>query len=278
MEFHAQHQPTLNHGSPSTITLYHELDTNHATEIMPRYREFYWIETVVHNALEQLVAIISRPIRSTPFEYWLLERDGQIGTFFFSLILGSFIWLICLDYAVRRSSRLVALAASAHGAEAQIDAVASEMVHTPASAQHDNAVPTPSTGDTPFMKKLAPPGHRPTNARLDISPFHLARNLGRPPIFSTSTSSSPPPPPQGRDFDSSGLIKATAPPMDRDCSPGVGDNRFPRSSPPFQGPNFSALKENSPVSYETLRERGLLDKDGSPTRKFRLHQLLDEGM
>jgi hypothetical protein len=45
---------------------------------------------------------------------------------------------------------------------------------------------------------------------------------------------------------------------------------------PIQGRNFAAMKESAPVSYETLRERGLLDEDGIATGKFRLHQLLNE--
>jgi hypothetical protein len=34
------------------------------------------------------------------------------------------------------------------------------------------------------------------------------------------------------------------------------------------GQNFSNLAKDAPVSYKTLRERGILDEDSSPTRKW----------
>jgi hypothetical protein len=45
-----------------------------------------------------------------------------------------------------------------------------------------------------------------------------------------------------------------------------------------QGRNFSGLAKYAPVSYETLRERGSLDKDGSPTRKYITRKRRDELM
>jgi hypothetical protein len=239
---------------------------------MPLTLEYHWIEVVMHNAMERAGAILCRPIRDTPFEYWLLDREGQVDTFFFSLIIGSLILLSFLEYSVRRSSKLVALAALSGVAEADVDPVAIKTVQVPAPSQQDQGVPIASTGDTPFMTKLAQSGHRPTNAHLNISPSHLARNLGKPPVLSASNPLASHP--QGRNF--SGLFEPNSTPLRFGGSPDVGDKPDLRSSSPLQGRNFAAMKESAPISYDALRERGLLDEDGSPTAKFRLYQLLSD--
>ncbi|KAH6013299.1 hypothetical protein HBI84_015250 [Parastagonospora nodorum] len=218
---------------------------------MPRHRESIWIETVIAEAFDKLGTIASRPIRNTPFEHWLLDREGQIGTFFFTPIAGSLVWLIFLEYSLRNSSKLAALAASARRAEADAE------VDTDDHIAHDDNTSSPSsTGDMPIMKKLAPPGHLPTNAQLNISPFQLSRNLADPPTLAYPT-----------------LPKFNETPEDYDfCA--NDDEASPSSQP--QGRNFTRIATEAPTSFGSLRERGMLDRDGTPTRKHRLHQLLGE--
>jgi hypothetical protein len=185
---------------------------------MPLLRDLYWIETVVTNIMESLGAIVSRPFRDTTFEYWLLEREGQNKTFFFSLLLGSIVWFILLDCSIRRQSKLIALEPSPRMAEVDVDPTATQTVQPPAPSFHNEVVPTPPTSKNPFLKKLAPPGHRPTNAHLNISPFHLARNLGKPPVLNASNPFATPP--QGRN---SGVFDANRVPFRFGPSPEVGD-------------------------------------------------------
>ena len=85
------------------------MNTTLLTATMSRHRESIWIETVIADAFDKLGLIVSRLIRNTSFEYWLLDREGQIGTFFFTLVVGSLIWLIFLEYSLRESSRVAAL-------------------------------------------------------------------------------------------------------------------------------------------------------------------------
>jgi hypothetical protein len=218
---------------------------------MPRHRESIWIETVIAEAFEKLGTIAARRIRNTPFEYWLLDREGQIGIFFFTLIAGSLIWLMFLEYSLRNSSKLAALAASARRAEADAE------VDTEEDISHDSATSSPSsTGDTPIMKKLAPQGHLPTNAQLNISPFHLSRNLADPPTLSYPTLSKFNETTEEYDF----------------CA---DDDETPPSRQP-QGRIFARLATEAPTSFRSLRDRGMLDRDVTPMRKYRLHQLLGE--
>lgn len=219
---------------------------------MSRHRESIWIETVIADAFDKLGLIVSRLIRNTSFEYWLLDREGQIGTFFFTLVVGSLIWLIFLEYSLRESSRVAALEASAREAEAKVDT--EDDIWSP-----DDKTSSPSsTGDTPVMKKLAPRGHQPTNAQLNMSPFHLTRNLADPAPLAYPT-----------------LPDWTETPEDYEFC--ADEDEAPPSSQP-QGRNFSRLATEAPTSFESLRERGMVDRDGTPTKKYRLHQLLENGV
>jgi hypothetical protein len=239
---------------------------------MPLHSDFYWIETAVNDVMGYMGAIISCRFRDTLFEYWLLEREGQNRTFFFVLLLGSLIWFTLLDCSIRRRSKLVALEAASRVVEADADLTAIETVQASAPSQNDDIAATPATGETPLMMKLAPPGHRPINAHLNMSPFHLARNLSKPPVLSASN------PflvhPQGRN--SSGFFDPNVAPSRFGDSSEAREELDRNSSPSFQGRNFATMKETAPVSYKTLREQGLLDEDGDLMGKFRLHQLLSE--
>lgn len=53
-------------------------------------------ELFVDNTIKTVSAAMSDPVRNTRFEYWLLHPEGQIGTFFFSIMLAVLIWLIVL--------------------------------------------------------------------------------------------------------------------------------------------------------------------------------------
>lgn len=217
---------------------------------MPRHRESIWIETVIADAFDKLGLIASRLIHNTPFEYWLLNREGQIGTFFLTLIVGSLIWLIFLDYSLRKSSKAAAIEASAREAEAKVN------TEDDIWPLYDRTFSPSSTGDTPIMKRLAPRGHEPTNAQVNISPFHLSRNLADPPTLAYPTLPGWNETPEDYDF----------------CADDDG-------APPFsqpQGRNFARLATEAPTSFESLRERGMVNRDGTSTKKYRLHQLLEE--
>jgi hypothetical protein len=118
------------------------------------------------------------------------------------------------------------------------------------------------------MQKLAPSGHRPTNAHLDISPFHFARDFADPADIS------PPTYPILSQIDKrSGLTGDTYPAGYWKST--LEDDKALLSLQ-FQGRNFARLAKDSPISYETLKEQGMLNKDRMPTKKYRLQQLLGD--
>jgi hypothetical protein len=183
-------------------------------------------------------------VKDRPLSYWLLEPDGQEATVFLTVILCCLIWYIFLDLSYRRS---------------------------PARALPESDSPsTPMT--VKIMKNLAPPGHRPTNAQLDISPFQIKKS------FATSTDLSNPYPMLAiSDIPVDGhpstlrahdLAEKEFTPAPKDLAPTL----------PPQGRNFAGLAKNTLFSYETLRQRGMLDKDGSPTHKYASKKRLEELM
>jgi hypothetical protein len=176
-------------------------------------------------------------VQDTPLSYWLLEPDGQGTTVFIALNLCCLVWYIILEISSRRS----------------------------ATRELDDP-PTP--GPTKIMKNLAPPGHRPMNAQLIISPFHLARGLAS----STNSSSE-----RGLPvFDISVDGRTTTnPSFDKKITPASKD--LPVILPP-QGHNFSGLARVASISYEMLRSRGMLNKNESPTQKYAGEKRLEELM
>jgi hypothetical protein len=183
-------------------------------------------------------------VKDTPLSYWLLEPDGQDATVFLTVILCCLIWYIFLDLSYRRSP-------------------------TRASSESDS----PSTPMlVKIMKNLAPPGHRPTNAQLDISPFHIKKS------FATSTDLSNPYPTLPIsdipvDGHPSTLMAHDL--AEKEFTPAPKDLAL--TLPP-QGRNFAGLAKNAPFSYGTLRQLGMLDKDGSPTHKYASKKRLEELM
>jgi hypothetical protein len=163
-------------------------------------------------------------VQDTPLSYWLLEPDGQSTTVFLALNLCCLIWYVVLEISSRRSA---------------------------ARKLDDPSTP----GPTRFMTNLAPSGHVPTNARLNISSFHLARGLA------SSTQSPSEHALPISDIPVDGPV-STNTLIDKNCKTASKDMSV--TLPP-QGRNFSGLARAAPVSYETLRQRGMLDKNGSPT-------------
>jgi hypothetical protein len=198
--------------------------------------------------LTQIDAFVIDSVHGTPFEYWLLEREGQATAAFLTVMLCSLFWLIVLEYSSRRSKRMAPEPSSAADVEL-----------------HD-----PPADEMSIMKRLAPAGHRPTNAQLNTSPFHLARGFAKRKSIATSSLFASP----VRDNNNpSGVAAAEL--TDRELKP--DHDKLSLTSTP-QGRNFSGLAKYAPVSYETLRERGSLDKDGSPTRKYVTRKRRDELM
>jgi hypothetical protein len=161
------------------------------------------------------------------------RRHG--ATVFVTLMACCLVWYIFLEFSSRRSA---------------------------ARKLDDSSIPDP----TKFMKNLAPSGHRPTNAKLDISPFHLARRCASP----TKSSFGEPLP----NSDVEGHA-STNPFVDKKSTPGHKDSPITLSP---QGRNFSGLAKAAPVSYETMRQHGMLDMDGSPTERYARQKRLEELM
>jgi hypothetical protein len=208
-------------------------------------------ELIVDDMFKQLDAFVTDLVHGTPFEYWLLKRESQIVTFLLTLILCCLIWLIVLVYSSHRLSKRVAA-----------------KTYSPANVDIDDQ----PVNDAPIMKKLAPPGHRPTNAKLNMPPCHVARGFAEPTSLSPPDRPSPVANlPQNRT--PSGEVAAGM--VDREFR--SEEDELPPTIPP-QGRNVSGLAKDASVSNGTLRERGFMDEGGSPTRKYAARKWLKELM
>jgi hypothetical protein len=187
--------------------------------------------------LAHLPAFFKDLVQHKSVSDWLPDPRRHGATLFVTLMAYCLVWYISLVFSSRRS------------AVRKLD---------------DSSIP----GPTNIMKNLAPPGHRPTNAKLDISPFHLARGLASP---TKSSSDQPLPdsdiPVDGRPFTNPFVGKKSI----------LVHQSLPVTLPP-QGRNFSGLAKAAPVSYETMRQRGMLDAFGSPTEKYARQKRLEELM
>jgi hypothetical protein len=180
-------------------------------------------------------------VKDTPLSYWLLEPDGQDATVFLTVIFCCLIWYIFLDLSYRRY---------------------------PARASSESDSPS-TPMPVKIMKNLAPPGHRPINAQLEISPFHIKKS------FAISTDLSNPYP----------TLPISDIPVDGHPSTlmahDLAEKKFTPAPKdltltlPPQGRNFAGLAKNTPFSYETLRQRGMLDQNGSPTHKYAAKKRLE---
>ncbi|KAF1844908.1 uncharacterized protein K460DRAFT_405186 [Cucurbitaria berberidis CBS 394.84] len=202
--------------------------------LMPRYRQPVWLDVIINNFLNSVTGYLTRLLRDTPLEYWLLDSQGQFGTLFVSVILVALIWLISLEYSAQAENPV----ASSVSTEATHDNVhgPGEIQEQPApvTLPSDDIARTPSPVRASIMRSFARPDHRPTNAHLEISPFRTARPLGDP--------------------DRTGRI----------TTPGY-QTPFGK---PTHSQDFSSLAEKAPVSYKTLKENGMLHPDGTPTKKW----------
>jgi hypothetical protein len=128
------------------------------------------------------------------------------------------------------------------------------------AARFNQTITTHSTGDMLFMRKLAPIDYRPTNAHFRNSSYHLSQPFAND--TTVSTLDRPSPSSQGKRLSNQVQAEST------------GDVKVPSESDetshtvPPQGRDFSGLARGVPVSCETLKKQGILDRDGSPTRKW----------
>ncbi|KAF1918250.1 hypothetical protein BDU57DRAFT_494945 [Ampelomyces quisqualis] len=131
-----------------------------------RYRAPKFLELFIDNALKTMSNVVSDRIRNTRLEYWLLDPEGQVFTFFFTIMLAALIWLVVLENA------------SSH----HIEAAAART----ASNEYDGALEELSDADfSSMISRLAPPGHRPVNAHLDVSPYRVVNHFAALTSFST---------------------------------------------------------------------------------------------
>jgi hypothetical protein len=137
---------------------------------MPRHRSPTSLETAMDNTLQRINLAVTGPIRNTALEYWLLEPRGQAETIFLLLLFSTLAWFIMLEYAARAKKD-----------NADLDPPLTLAGQSP-TPEGDGCKPIDiarrNTGsETPVMKNLAPAGHRPTNAQLGVSPFHVRNPL-----------------------------------------------------------------------------------------------------
>jgi hypothetical protein len=141
------------------------------------------------------------------------------------------------------------------------------------NTQSNPIILTHSSGDTSFMKKLAPSDHCPTNAQLNTSPYHVCRTfVSRVSVFTLSHPSMSINA-KGRQFADLGtVIPGSETPLAKEYqgrnfgAPSPDSSKLSSVKNP-QGQNFPDLAKDASVGYKTLRESGILDEDGPPTRK-----------
>lgn len=150
------------------------------------------LELYIDDMLTSLNNLLSNLSRDTPFEYWLLNPTGQINTVLMTAALGILIWLLYIEYSIRNLMLTAASNAPAvFPEEEDIFDDDGSIVERPSSPPCASSSPPPERHITfkrsetpspepllPTMRQLAPPGHRPTNAQLNITPFRVAQPLG----------------------------------------------------------------------------------------------------
>jgi hypothetical protein len=165
---HAPHDsshidPDLPHSGLSTISqfaLHPYSRTNQLSHInytMALHRASTQLETFVTNTMNYITATMN----NTVFEYWLLDRQGQVKTAFFTFLIGIVSWLLLLEYSSRAAKKDA-------GSEVFLRNPALEMEEVPSISSDDIDTDTDYTAIS-IMSSLAPSGHRTTNANLNTS-------------------------------------------------------------------------------------------------------------
>jgi hypothetical protein len=223
----------------------------------------------VEDTAKQVSAYISGCIRCTSFEYWLLKRQGQASTFFITMMLCALIWLVVNHFTSHRSPRRAEPAPFVQENKEELDPKDINEDRTPISAEEEGKSTT-GAGDTAFIRMLAPPDHRPTNAQLNIPPFRTAQGS-----FKRTSGPAPDPiPPFAR------LAIASPPPLTTkgDLESGAASAKIKGESMPGSTKrNLSKLEQIAPTSYEMMQEQDLVDEDGMPTQKYYDSQLAKSG-
>jgi hypothetical protein len=129
----------------------------------------------VENTAKQVSAYISGCIRCTPLEYWFLKRQGQACTFFITMMLCALVWLAVIHFTSDHSPRRAELAPVQETKE-ELDPKDINEDRTLISVKEEGESTTVA-GNTAFIRMLAPPDHRPTNAQLNILPYRTAQGL-----------------------------------------------------------------------------------------------------
>ena len=204
---------------------------------MPRFREPLWIEYIIDDCLNCTAKHLGRPLRGTLLAYWLLDAESQVSKHLVTTALAILIglaWSIFQAHSVRKASRITPLLPTGAKANVAEQAQSVNVRSAPTILQPDHAVRTPLHAGNSMVHSLAPADRVPTHANLDGSLSSLARPLGS--------------------ADSTGRIST------------------PRYQTPFGIPthsrNYSSLARTAPVSYETLQDTGMLNWDGTPTKKW----------
>ncbi|CAE7195791.1 hypothetical protein P3342_009961 [Pyrenophora teres f. teres] len=126
----------------------------------PLHREATPLELYIGNTLNELAGFFYNVFHGTTFEYWLLDPKGQQNFIVITSALFLILWLVYIQYSIR--SMLAPSNASRTSSFSPMKG--------PETLLYKPLLPT--------MRQLAPPGHRPTNANLNIPPFYVAQPLG----------------------------------------------------------------------------------------------------
>ncbi|KAI2485041.1 hypothetical protein Ptr902_03981 [Pyrenophora tritici-repentis] len=132
----------------------------------PRYHEASPLEVYVGTTLNELADRFYDVFHGTLFEYWFLDPKGQHNLIVIASMLFIVLWFVCIQYSIRST-----LASSNVSRPSSPRAPFSPPMERPETHPYQPLLPT--------MRQLAPPGHRPTNAQLNVPPFHVAPPMGR---------------------------------------------------------------------------------------------------
>jgi hypothetical protein len=207
---------------------------------LPVYREPSAPELFIHNKASWFNEHFSQAFHKTALEYWLLHPHGQTYTLSMTTIIGALIWLLSLRTSVDKSVQ----AEDLDGAEGEV-IVRDHEENTHGSTPLDSDNQTSSLKDTPTMRKLAPPGHRPTNAQLGGPSARVTQPLSH---FTEPGHQTP--------------FAYPKLPMQHTASNAV-QSKIPKR--PYS-PSFSYLAKTAPETYQTLQETGMLNADGTPNK------------
>lgn len=240
-------------------------------------------------------------LRGTCLEYWLLDNEGQVGTMILSVLLVTFVWLIWLEYQGRKSRNIVVVEyinedeIVEQDVAEQADGMFEEDFVAELDEEEDgyeeneddddilSSIETENDQSTSHQDCDSSPEPAPSveTSSLSPSPFLRPFAWSRSDKHSTAVTTGFPhkhlyPRPQRGPLPAdiiSFTIRTGLQSSPGYQTPSHDKTQLSTTSDNTDVHKFLHLEKEAPVSWNTLRKIGMLDSEGTPTKKWKASRL-----